>query len=84
MVYPGKNGVPEDSIRHEVFYEALQDQRVLEKLESLIGRDAVLKALNRLSPDGEMKIDQYPKGEKAVSAVRAKINSMLAKALKRT
>ncbi|MBO4632474.1 MAG: DUF4091 domain-containing protein [Lentisphaeria bacterium] len=81
LVYPGKNGIPEDSIRHEVFYEALQDQRILEKLESRIGREKVLKELDRLSPNGKMKIDQYPKGEKAVNTVRNKINQLLRKAL---
>ena len=81
MVYPGKDGVPEDSIRYEVFYEALQDQRVLQKLESLVGREAVLKELNKLAPGGKMKIDNYPKGEKAVLALRNKINTLLRKAL---
>lgn len=83
LVYPGKNGVPEDSIRHEVFYEALQDQRVLEKLEQLIGREKILKELDRLSPAGKMKMGQYPKGEKAVLAVRKRINSLLRRALQR-
>ncbi len=82
LVYPGKDGVPEDSIRHEVFYEALQDQRVLEKLGSLIGREKVLRELDKLSPTGKMRMDQYPKGEKAVAAVRAKINRLLRQALK--
>ena len=81
LVYPGKDGIPEDSIRHEVFYEALQDQRVLEKLGSLIGRTKVLKELDKLSPSGKMKMDRYPKGEKAVAAVREKINLLLRKAL---
>ena len=81
MVYPGKDGVPDDSIRYEVFFEALQDQRVLQKLESLVGRDAVLKELDKLAPGRKMKIDNYPKGEKAVLALRNKINSMLRKAL---
>ena len=83
VVYPGKNGIPEDSIRHEVFYEGLQDQRVLMKLESLIGREKIQKKLDRLSPAGKMKMDQYPKGEKAVMALRAAINDMLRKALKK-
>ena len=81
MVYPGKDGVPEDSIRYEVFYEALQDQRILEKLQSLIGRDAVLKELHKLAPGRKMKIDNYPKGEKAVMALRNRINSLIRKAL---
>ena len=83
LVYPGKNGIPEDSIRHEVFYEGLQDQRVLEKLESLIGREKIQKELDRCSPGGKMKMDQYPKGEEAVLALRARINHLLRNALKK-
>lgn len=82
LLYPGKNGEPEDSIRYEVFHEALQDQRVLEKLESYIGREKIQKELDKLSPTGKMKIDEYPKGEKAVMAVRNKINQLLRKAIK--
>ncbi|TLS54274.1 DUF4091 domain-containing protein [Paenibacillus antri] len=41
VVYPGADG-PIDSIRWEVFREALQDLRALELLESRIGRDAAL------------------------------------------
>ena len=83
MVYPGKDGMPEDSIRYEVFHEALQDQRALEKLESLIGREKVLKALDRLAPNGKMTISQYPRGEQAVLAVRKKVNDLLRGALRK-
>ena len=83
LVYPGKDGMPEDSIRHEVFHEALQDQRALEKLESLIGREKVLKELDRLAPDGKMTISQYPRGEQAVLAVRKKVNALLREALRK-
>ena len=31
VVYPGKDGEPEDSLRLEVFHEALQDQRALQR-----------------------------------------------------
>lgn len=79
VVYPGPNGEPEDSIRHEVFFEALQDQRVLQKLESCIGRRAVEKLLHRYSPGGNMKMDCYPVGEKAFWHLRSKINEMVAK-----
>ncbi|MBO7148040.1 MAG: DUF4091 domain-containing protein [Lentisphaeria bacterium] len=83
LVYPGKNGIPEDSIRAEVFYEALQDQRVLNKLEALVGRETVEKAMNKLSPTGQMRMAEYPKGERSVLNVRATINRMLKKALEK-
>lgn len=77
LVYPGKDGVPEDSIRHEVFYEGLQDQRALQLLETKLGRAKLQKELDKLSPDGEMTISKYPKGEKNVLAVREKINRLI-------
>ena len=55
---------------------------MLEKLESYIGREKIQKELDKLSPTGKMKIDEYPKGEKAVMAVRNKINQLLRKAIK--
>ena len=77
LVYPGKNGEPEDSIRHEVFYEGLQDQRALQLLETKMGRAKLQKELDKLSPEGKMTISKYPKGEKDVLAVREKINRLL-------
>ncbi|WP_256760509.1 DUF4091 domain-containing protein [Cohnella sp. WQ 127256] len=44
LVYPGEQG-PMESIRLEILYEALQDLRALELLESLIGREQVLSLL---------------------------------------
>ncbi len=77
LVYPGKDGVPEDSIRYEVFYEALQDQRALQLLETKLGRARIQKELDKLSPEGKMTISKYPKGEKNVLAVREKINRLI-------
>lgn len=44
VVYPGADG-PIDSIRWEVFREALQDLRAMELLESRIGKQAVVALL---------------------------------------
>ena len=40
FVYPGEDGTAWQSIRQKIFGEGLQDQRALELLESLSGRDA--------------------------------------------
>ena len=44
IVYPDKNGAL-DSLRHEVLYDAFQDLRALQLLESKIGKDAVKEFL---------------------------------------
>ena len=77
LVYPGKNGLPEDSIRHEVFFEGLQDQRALLLLEKRIGREQVEQILDSFAPAGCLKMDSYPAGEKQVLALRSKINQLI-------
>ena len=77
LVYPGKNGIPEDSIRHEVFFEALQDQRALELLEKLTDRTTAEKLVDSFAPDGTMKMNSYPGDEKSVLALRHQINQLI-------
>ncbi len=79
LVYPGKGGEPEDSIRHEVFFEALQDLRALKVLESLTGRKEVEKFLDSLVPGERMRMDNYPKGEKNLLDIRNQINLRIKK-----
>ena len=79
IVYPGKNGMPEDSIRHEVFTEGLQDQRALQLLETKMPREKIMKELDKLSPDSKMSMANYPRGEKNMLAVRKKINQLIKK-----
>lgn len=74
LVYPGKDGVPLDSIRHEVFFEALQDLRALELLGELAGRSEVEKFLDSCVSGGSMKMDNYPKGEENLLDIRNSIN----------
>ncbi|MBR2904471.1 MAG: DUF4091 domain-containing protein [Lentisphaeria bacterium] len=78
LVYPGKNGIPEDSIRHEVFFEALQDQRSLQLLETKMGRKKTEKFLVRLC-GGTLEMADYPKGEEKILAIRDEINKKLKK-----
>ena len=83
LVYPGKGGEPEDSIRHEVFFEALQDLRALKVLESLTGRKEVEKFLDSLVPGERMRMDNYPKGEKNLLDIRSQINLRIKKYCKK-
>lgn len=79
IVYPEKNGIPEDSIRHEVFFEALQDQRALQLLETFVSRKQIMKMLDKFAAGKILTMADYPKGENNVLAVRKKINAMLKK-----
>ena len=38
-----------------------------------------MKELDRLSPGGKLSMENYPRGEKNVLAVRAKINQLIRK-----
>lgn len=73
VVYPGTDGNPVDSIRHEVFYEALQDFRALELLEKLYTGKKVRSMLKQWC--GTLTMLDYPRGSKAVLALREKINA---------
>ncbi|PNT94194.1 hypothetical protein CDQ83_12155 [Clostridium thermosuccinogenes] len=76
VVYPGKEG-PIESLRLEVFYEALQDMRALQLLESLIGKEAVLHMLED-GLDEPITFSKYPKGHDWLLSKREQINRMIA------
>lgn len=82
VVYPGGNGLPEISLRLEVFNEGLQDMRALQLLESLQGREKTLALLDAANGNTPMKMASYPKGESTVLSLRESINAAI-KALAR-
>lgn len=72
VVYPGPDG-PIDSIRWEVFREALQDLRACELLDSLIGRKQVLGLIE----DGlssPLTFRKYPRDATWLLSKREEIN----------
>ncbi|MBQ9087951.1 MAG: DUF4091 domain-containing protein [Lentisphaeria bacterium] len=75
LVYPGRDGKPDSSIRHEVFTEALQDFRLLDLLAQKYGRTKVKKMLSRWC--GKISMSSYPRGESAVLALRKHLLSLL-------
>lgn len=76
LVYPGENGVPEESIRLMVQEEAISDYRALCALESRIGRDKVLELI-RQEAGMELSFRQYPKTDGFILSLRDKINRLL-------
>lgn len=78
LVYPGEEG-PIESIRMEVFYEALQDLRSLQWLESLIGREQVL-ALIEQDIDQPITFSEYPHSLQWLLNKREQINQAIREA----
>lgn len=76
VVYPGDDG-PWDSIRHECFYDAFQDMRLLYALENKIGRESVEKIL--LANGFEKGFVNYPLGNKPLIELRKQIHKELTK-----
>lgn len=76
MVYPGKDGVPEESLRLMVFEEALNDYRALCLLESYVGRDQVLELIRR-EAGMELSFKRYPRNDKFILELRDKVNQKL-------
>lgn len=81
-VYPGPMGMPLASPRLSVFHEAIQDIDALKLCESLVGRDKVISVIDELA-GAPVTFAEYPHSADYLLALREKINSMIADALKR-
>jgi len=75
LVYPGKDG-PIESLRIEVFFEALQDLRALKLLEEKIGRGAVLNMLEE-GLEKPITFSEYPKEAQWLLQKREQINAKI-------
>lgn len=76
IVYPSEKGVY-DSLRHEVFYDGLQDYRALRKLEEIKGREFTVSLLKK---NGFMQdFVTYPHSPSALVALRKEVNDLIAK-----
>ena len=72
MVYPGKNG-PIESLRMEVFYEALQDLRALKLLETTIGKEQVISLIEHELTD-PLTFNKFPINNAWLLGKREEIN----------
>ena len=80
VVYPGEDG-PIESLRLEVFYDGLQDQRALKLLESLIGKEEVSDLLES-GLDTPITFSKYPQESAWLLNKREEINQRIAKEVK--
>ncbi len=74
VVYPGRTGEAYPSLRLKVFFNALQDMMAAKLLESLTGKEEVLKIIEE---DCEIDFNHYPHDAKYILTVREKINSKI-------
>jgi hypothetical protein len=72
LVYPDNDGAPVDSLRYEVFHEAMQDYRACQLLESLVGREQVLAILQE-GLERPLKMTDYPHSEEWVRDVNLRV-----------
>ncbi|QUW21517.1 DUF4091 domain-containing protein [Sporosarcina sp. Marseille-Q4063] len=72
VVYPGENG-PIESLRLEVFYEALQDIRALQLLESYVGKKAVIELLEE-GLNEPLTFTKYPQSGDWLLKKREQVN----------
>ncbi len=79
VVYPGEGGTPLVSLRYKVFYDAFQDMRALQLLESLIGKE---KTMSILEEDIEpITFAKYPHSDEWQLQTREKINNAIKNAI---
>ena len=77
-VYPGKDGVPEDSIRHEIFFEAVQDLAALQLWECSTNREEVLAFIAGECGGQLPTMFEYPRSSEWLLEFRQKLNKKLA------
>ena len=79
VVYPGRNGEPWDSLRLEVFLDAIQDRSALGLLEKLTSRENAEKIVRGA---GVNVWNEYPADGAKIKELREKINAAIKVAAK--
>ncbi len=78
LVYPGKDGKPEESIRLVVFNQALNDLRALKLLEDLTSREHVERIIYT-GIDYKITFSHYPTSMEYIEDLRAVVNQEIKK-----
>lgn len=79
QVYPGYDGMPEDSLRLMVVFHGMQDLRAMQLLASLTDKKTVV---DMIDAEGEVEFDKYPKSKEYIFELRRKINKAIVEASK--
>ncbi len=76
VVYPGPDGQPLISLRFKVFYDALEDMRACQLLETLIGREKVVALIDE-GLDEPLRFDNGPRCDCWLLSKRERINELI-------
>lgn len=76
LVYPGDDKKPEESLRLMVLFHAMQDIRAMELLEHLIGREAVVKEMEK-GLGREITFSEYPVSDTWILDFRRRVNEKI-------
>lgn len=80
LVYPGKDGKPQESIRLMLMEEAMSDLMALKLLESLTDKDTAMKCLGE---EGKwLTFRKYPRNLQYIMQVRRNVNQAIKEALR--
>lgn len=74
IVYPAPDGTAYESLRHIVFFDALQDMRAFQLCEKLYDRDYVM---NLIEESGEITFREYPREPSYLINLREQINQAI-------
>lgn len=77
LVYPGKDGKPESSMRQMHMDEAMTDYCAFKALEKLVGRDKVMEYID----EEKVAFDEFPQDEEYLIRLRKKVNRAIKDAL---
>lgn len=77
LVYPGKDGKPEESQRLMLMDQAMSDYCALTALEKLAGRERVLELIGE-----NVTFREYPQAESYLLSLRERVNQAITEALR--
>lgn len=80
LVYPGKDGVPVESIRFMVLNQAMQDLRALQFLEELSDRSVVLGLIEEGLAQ-PLSFTEYPRSPDYILSLRRRVNDAILRRL---
>ncbi|MBE6552633.1 MAG: DUF4091 domain-containing protein [Ruminococcaceae bacterium] len=80
-VYPASDGTAYESLRLDVFYDALQDTAALKLCEKLLGREKTMELLEE-DANGPITFSSFPKEAEFILNLREKINACIEEAVK--
>ena len=77
LVYPGEDGIPEESIRLKLMRDVFQDIRALKRCEELYGREYVINLIDE-GLEKPLTFLEYPHEADYILNLRKKVNAAIA------